>query len=62
MGAAYLAGLGVGYFKSTDEITSHWSAGRIFKPRMSRDQREALRSGWSKALHGTKSDIHGNLP
>jgi glycerol kinase len=62
MGAAYLAGLGVGYFKSADEITSQWSAGRIFKPRMSQDQREALRSGWSKALHGTKSDIHGNLP
>jgi glycerol kinase len=62
LGAAYLAGLGVGYFKSTDEITSQWSAGQIFKPQMSQDQREALRSGWSKALHGTKSDIHGNLP
>ena len=62
MGAAYLAGLGVGYFKSTDEIASRWAAGQSFEPRMSQDQRDALRSGWSKALHGTKSDIHGGLP
>jgi glycerol kinase len=62
MGAAYLAGLGVGYFKSTDEIASRWAAGQSFEPRMSQDQRDALRSGWSKALHGTKADIHGGLP
>jgi glycerol kinase len=62
MGAAYLAGLGVGYFTSTDEIASQWAAGKSFEPRMSQDQRGALRSGWSKVLHGTKSDLHGNLP
>lgn len=62
MGAAYLAGLGVGYFTSTDEIASQWAAGKSFEPRMSQDQRDALRSGWSKVLHGTKSDLHGNLP
>jgi glycerol kinase len=62
MGAAYLAGLGVGYFRSTDEIASQWAPGRSFEPRMSQDQRDTLRSGWSKALHGTKFDIHGDLP
>jgi glycerol kinase len=62
MGAAYLAGLGVGYFKSTGEISSQWKAGETFTPRMSQDRRESLRSGWSKVLHGTRPDIHANLP
>ena len=62
MGAAYLAGLGVGYFKSTGEISSQWKAGETFTPRMSQDRRESLRSGWSKVLNGTRPDIHANLP
>jgi glycerol kinase len=62
MGAAYLAGLGVGYFKSTGEISCQWKAGETFTPRMSQDRRESLRSGWSKVLHDTRPDIHANLP
>jgi glycerol kinase len=62
MGAAYLAGLGVGFFKSTGEISSQWTAAETFTPRMSQDRRESLLSGWSKVLHGTRPDIHANLP
>ena len=61
-GAAYLAGLDVGYFKSTGEISSQWKPGETFIPRMRQDRRESLRSGWSKVLHGTKPDMHANLP
>ena len=45
MGAAYLAGLDVGYFRSTGEISSQWKPGETFIPRMSQDRRESLRSG-----------------
>jgi glycerol kinase len=55
MGAAYLAGLGVGYFKSAGEISSQWAAGETFTPQMTQDQRESLRGGWSKVLRATKS-------
>ena len=44
MGAAYLAGLDLGYFKSTGEISSQRKSGETFIPR-SQDRRESLRSG-----------------
>jgi glycerol kinase len=62
MGAAYLAGLGVGYFKSTGEISAQRMVGEVFTPRMSQDQRDSLRSGWTKVLSGARSDVHASLP
>ena len=50
LGAAYLAGLGVGYWKGADEIDAQWQAERIFEPRMARDQAESLRAQWRRAL------------
>jgi glycerol kinase len=50
LGAAYLAGLGIGFWKSADEITGQWRVDRRFYPRMSRDTAAALRERWSAAV------------
>jgi len=50
LGAAYLAGLATGFFKSLEELHRFWRAERVFEPRMSADQREALFNGWEKAV------------
>ncbi len=50
LGAAYLAGLSVGVWQGTEEIASQWKVARTFEPQMSADQREALYSGWKKAV------------
>ncbi|NQT59142.1 MAG: glycerol kinase GlpK [Bacteroidetes bacterium] len=49
-GAAYLAGLGTGFWKSKEEIGTHWKLDRAFEPSISEDQRESLYSGWQKAV------------
>ena len=54
MGAAYLAGLAVGYYKSTEEISSQWGSDRRFEPKIGQDEREKLRAGWNKALGRSK--------
>lgn len=50
LGAAYLAGLAVGFWSDKDEISKGWSIDRIFKPEMGEDRREGLYSGWRKAV------------
>jgi glycerol kinase len=55
MGAAYLAGLAVGFYKSTDEIASQWASDRTFEPKIGQDEREKLRTGWNKALERSKA-------
>ncbi|HEY5894197.1 MAG TPA: glycerol kinase GlpK [Chthoniobacterales bacterium] len=50
LGAAYLAGLAVGYWKSRAEIESQWSIDRTFEPQGKPDQIEKLRAGWEKAV------------
>ena len=55
MGAAYLAGLGVKFWKDKEEITQHWKVARTYEPKMSEDQREALYSGWKDAVHRSLS-------
>src|SRR5271165_2787759 len=42
MGAAYLAGLAVGFYKSTDEISSQWGSDRTFEPKIGSDERQRL--------------------
>jgi glycerol kinase len=53
LGAAYAAGLAVGFWSSTDEIVANWSAGREWQPSMSPDRRAALYAGWKKAVTKT---------
>ena len=50
LGAAYLAGLAVGYWKNQEEIQRNWSVDRSFTPDISRQEREKLLSGWRKAV------------
>lgn len=50
LGAAYLAGLAVGYWKDMDEIASKWQIDREFKPAMAMEVREKLYAGWKKAV------------
>ena len=50
LGAAYLAGLATGFFKSLDELQKFWRAERVFEPKMSADQREKLFRGWKTAV------------
>ncbi len=50
LGAAYLAGLAVGFWSSTDEIAGQWALEREFAPTMSESTRERLYSGWLRAV------------
>ena len=49
-GAAYLAGLAVGYWKNTDEIRKNWQVDRCFQPQIPREQRDGMLAGWKKAV------------
>ncbi|MCA1321447.1 glycerol kinase GlpK [Bacillus tianshenii] len=53
LGAAYLAGLSVGFWKSEDEIASQWQVERSFEPKMSEEQQKELYDGWKKAIRAT---------
>ena len=55
LGAAYLAGLGVGFWKSTDELTGQWQVDRRFEPQMPREAARALRQRWTAAVERAKS-------
>ena len=50
MGAAYLAGLGVGFWASPAAVTAAWAQDRVFEPRMSADERSGRRSAWASAV------------
>ena len=50
LGAAYLAGLAVGYYENLDEIRENWALGRTFSPAMEEAKREKLLRGWHKAV------------
>ncbi|MBE5911596.1 glycerol kinase GlpK [Pseudobutyrivibrio sp.] len=54
MGAAYLAGLAVGYWKSKEDVIKNWSVDREFKPEMTNADRTAAIKGWSKAVAATR--------
>jgi glycerol kinase len=50
LGAAYLAGLAVGYWRSTDDVKANWEVERKFEPNMSDKDRDHRRSRWDEAL------------
>lgn len=54
LGAAYLAGLAVGFWDSLDQIESQWQLDRRFVPNMDEERREKLYEGWKKAVERTK--------
>jgi glycerol kinase len=50
LGAAYLAGLAVGYWKDTGDVTRNWALDREFTPAMAPAERDRLYRGWEKAV------------
>jgi len=53
MGAAYLAGLAVGYWAGTDDIRKNWAVDRSFEPAISAEERSRRIAGWKKAVSCT---------
>jgi glycerol kinase len=54
MGAAYLAGLGVGFWKDREEIATQWKVDRVFEPEMKMERREELYDGWKRAVERSR--------
>jgi glycerol kinase len=54
LGAAYLAGLAVGFYPSLAALAQQWALDRRFEPRQSADQRAAQMAGWRKAVERAK--------
>lgn len=53
LGAAYLAGLAVGYWKSQDELSKQWKSDRVFEPAISTEERTELIRGWQRAVRAS---------
>ena len=54
MGAAFLAGLAVGFWKDKAEIAATWNVDKIFQPNMPKEMREKKYAGWKKAVDRSK--------
>lgn len=50
MGAAYLAGIAVGYWKNKEEVLTNWAIDRVFEPVIDPDVRKKMLRGWDKAV------------
>ena len=50
LGAAYLAGLAVGYWKDLEEVRKNWAVDRQFLPSITGEEREKRIKGWNKAV------------
>ena len=59
LGAAYLAGLAVDFWRDTIDITRQWRASDIYEPSMSSDQRESLYAGWKRAVERARGWLTG---
>ncbi|MCL6625568.1 glycerol kinase GlpK [Alicyclobacillus shizuokensis] len=55
LGAAYLAGLAVGFWESRDEIARNWEMERVFAAQMDDGGRTALYNGWQKAVQAARA-------
>ena len=54
LGAAYLAGVAVGFWKDASDIQRNWQVGRIFEPTLSRERAGEMMAGWAKAVERSK--------
>jgi glycerol kinase len=50
MGAAYLAGLAVGYWENKEAVVKNWQIDKVFRPDMAEVERTELVNGWNKAV------------
>ncbi|HEX6181088.1 MAG TPA: glycerol kinase GlpK [Chitinophagaceae bacterium] len=55
LGAAYMAGLAIGYWNGLHEIEEYWQADTIFKPNMDDERRKSLTTKWSKAINAAQA-------
>ena len=55
LGAAYLAGLAVGFWESQEEIASQWAIAQSYEPKMDEEKRKSLIDGWEKAVASTRT-------
>ena len=55
LGAAYLAGLAVGFWKNVDEICNQWQSDRVFAPSAPREYTDSVKAGWASAVSRTLS-------
>ncbi len=55
LGAAYLAGLAIGYWSSQEEIQQNWSLDQKYTPKMAEDERARLYHGWECAIKATQA-------
>ena len=55
LGAAYLAGLAVGFWKSIDELQQYWQKDKTFSPIMIDDKRKGLQKNWKKAVRAAQA-------
>ncbi|MGE9293660.1 MAG: FGGY family carbohydrate kinase, partial [Puniceicoccales bacterium] len=55
LGAAYLAGLAVGFWESREDISKYWEKDRTYEPKRGAEAMEPLRKGWDKALQRAKN-------
>jgi glycerol kinase len=55
LGAAYLAGLAVGYWADLEEIKKQWAVEKSFSPSLGADQRQKLYDGWKRAIRSTQT-------
>lgn len=62
LGAAYLAGLHIGWFESLTEISRLWRCERTFEPKMPEAERERLYQGWLDAVARVKSAARADMP
>jgi glycerol kinase len=54
LGAGYLAGLAVGYWKDAADVAANWRVDRVFEPTLRRDRIAELAAGWQKAVARAK--------
>ncbi|POZ93431.1 glycerol kinase GlpK [Petrotoga halophila] len=57
LGAAYLAGLAVGYWNGQEELLRKWKRDALFTPKMAEDERERLYAGWKRAVERARNWI-----
>ena len=50
LGAAYAAGLAIGFYTDTDDLRANWAVDRTWNPQMDENQRESLFKSWKKAV------------
>ena len=55
LGAAYLAGLAVGFWESQEEIATQWAIAKSYEPKMDEEERKKLIDGWEKAVASTRT-------